>query len=91
MTTIFTYRYLHKNAWLFYYVVHVMLTGVLCIIINTREIKEVEESKNSKCRHFDVPAPKWLILMLGSAYQYSLASFNRRKTTKIKKLKMTKI
>ena len=34
-------------------------------------------------RHFDVPAPKWLILLLGSDYQYSLASFNTRKNQKV--------
>ena len=32
-------------------------------------MKKLKMTKIKNGRHFDVPSPKWLILLLGSAYQ----------------------
>ena len=66
------------------------------VSFNTRqnlENQKVDKFQNSKWPPFWRTCTKManFIMLLGSAYQYNLASFNTRKTLKIKKLKMAKI
>ena len=74
--------YMHQNGSFDHYIVHVMPTGLLLCHLTqakTWKIKKWKISEIQNGHHFDVPSPKWLILLLGSVYQYSLASFNTRK------------
>ena len=82
-----------QNGLFYYYAVHAMPTDMLWYHLTQGKAQKVKKCKLTKIQngqHFDVLAPKWLILLLGGAYQYSFVLFSTRKSQKIRKLKMTK-